>query len=63
MADQLPLFQEGNKSKNSLPVYRVTLVREGQIPSYEQRIRSSADASRMLATYLADVDREHLCAA
>jgi DNA repair protein RadC len=59
MADQLKLFQEGNKPKNSLPVYRVTLVRERQIPSYEPRIRSSADASRMLATYLADVDREH----
>jgi DNA repair protein RadC len=59
MADQLPLFQQGNPPKNALPVYRVTLVREGQIPSYEQRIRSSADACRMLATYLADVDREH----
>jgi DNA repair protein RadC len=59
MTEQLPLFQERNTPTNSLPVYRVTLVREGQMPSYEQRIRSSADASRMLATYLAGVDREH----
>jgi DNA repair protein RadC len=59
MADQLPLFQEGNTPKNSLPVYRVTLVREGRLPSYEHQIRSSAGAARLLQTYLADVDREH----
>jgi DNA repair protein RadC len=59
MTEQLPLFQERNTPTKSLPVYRVTLVREGQMPSYEQRVRSSADASRMLATYLAGVDREH----
>jgi DNA repair protein RadC len=59
MADQLPLFEEGKRPMNALPVYRVTLVREGQIPSYNQQIRCSADASRMLATHLADVDREH----
>jgi hypothetical protein len=50
MTDQLPLFQQRNLAKKSLPVYRVTLVREGQSPSYEQRIRSLADAGRMLAT-------------
>jgi len=27
--------------------------------SYEHQFRCSADAARMLATYLADVDREH----
>jgi len=59
MAEQLPLLQEGSKPKQSLPIYRVTLVREGQMPYDQQRIRSSADASHMLATYLADVDREH----
>lgn len=59
MTEQLLMFQQGHTPKKSLPVYRVTLVREGQMPSYEQRVRSSADASRMLATYLADVDREH----
>jgi DNA repair protein RadC len=59
MTEQIPLFQEGNTKKNSLPIYRVTLVREGQLPGYEHQFRSSADAARMLATYLADVDREH----
>jgi DNA repair protein RadC len=59
MADQLPLFQEGNPAKKSLPIYRVMLVRERQIPYEQHQLRSSADASRMLATYLADVDREH----
>jgi DNA repair protein RadC len=59
MQEQLPLFQEGKTHRKSLPIYRVTLVREGQLPSYEQRIRSSRDASRLLATYLAGVDREH----
>src|SRR5918911_3865932 len=59
MADQLPLFQQRNPAKKSLPVYRVTLVREAQMPYAEHQIRSAVDASRMLATYLADVDREH----
>jgi len=59
MAEQLPLLQEGNKAQTYLTVYRVMLVRERQIPSYEHQFRSSADAARMLATYLADVDREH----
>jgi DNA repair protein RadC len=59
MTEQLPLLQEGNRQKQSLPIYRVTLVREGRMPYDQQRIRSSADAGRMLATYLADVDREH----
>ena len=35
------------------------LVKEGRIPCYNQQIRSSADASTFLHTYLADVDREH----
>ena len=44
----------------SIPVYKVTLVREGRVPCYEQQqIRSSANASTILQTYLADVDREH----
>ena len=59
MTEQLPLLQEGKTPKQYLPIYRVTLVREGQLPSYEHQFRSSADAARMLATYLADVDREH----
>ena len=59
MADQLPLFQDGNKAQKSLPIYRVMLVRERRMPYDQPQIRSSADACRMLATYLADVDREH----
>src|SRR5215467_12632907 len=43
----------------SVPIYRVTLVKEGRVPCYDQQIRSSADASTLLHTYLADVDREH----
>jgi len=59
MADQLPLLEETNKPKKYLPIYRVMLVKEGQLQSYEQKFRCSADAARMLATYLAGVDREH----
>src|SRR5215510_5883929 len=43
----------------SVPVYKIMLVREGRVPCYNQQIRSSADASTLLLTYLADVDREH----
>jgi DNA repair protein RadC len=59
MTEQLPLLQEGKTPQKYVPIYRVTLVREGQMPSYEHRIRSSADACRMLAAYLDGVDREH----
>jgi DNA repair protein RadC len=59
MKEQLGLFQEGKTPKTYIPIYRVTLVREGQMPSYEQRIRCSADAARMLWAYLEGVDREH----
>src|SRR5262245_23776952 len=40
-----------------ISIYKVSLVREGRLPYYEQRIRSSAMASTILHTYLADVDR------
>jgi DNA repair protein RadC len=43
----------------SVPIYKISLVREGRVPCYEQQIRSSANASTILQTYLADVDREH----
>src|SRR6266571_1884165 len=43
----------------SVPIYKISLVREGRVACYEQQIRSSADASRLLHTYLANVDREH----
>jgi len=43
----------------SVPVYKIMLVREGRVPCYNQQIRSAVDASTLLHTYLADVDREH----
>jgi DNA repair protein RadC len=42
-----------------IPIYRVTLVREGKMPTYESRVRSSASAHTVLQEYLADTDREH----
>ena len=42
-----------------IPIYKVTLVREGRVPCYNNQIRSAVDAATLLHTYLADVDREH----
>jgi len=59
---QMTLLAEEKITKTkqaSIPVYKIMLVREGRVPCYEQQIRSSADASTLLHTYLADVDREH----
>jgi DNA repair protein RadC len=59
---QMTLLAEEKITKTrqaSVPIVRVTLVREGRIACYEQQIRSSADASRLLHAYLEDVDREH----
>jgi len=59
---QLALFEQGTASlvrEDGIPIYRVTLVREGRLPYAEERIRSSAIASTILHSYLADVDREH----
>jgi DNA repair protein RadC len=47
------------RKRSSIPIYRVSLVRESRLPCYHKQIRSSADASMLLHTYLADVDREH----
>ena len=60
--EQTSMFVEEHTTKPkqaSVPIYKVTLVREGRVPCYDQQIRSSADASTLLHTYLADVDREH----
>ena len=59
---QLGLFQQDMTTtvrEDGVPVYRVCLVREGRAPCYNQHIRSAVDASTLLHTYLADVDREH----
>jgi len=61
-SEQTPLFVAEHTTKPkqaSIPVYKVTLVREGRLPCYSHQIRSSANASTLLQTYLADVDREH----
>jgi DNA repair protein RadC len=47
------------RKQASIPIYRVTLVREGKMPTYESRIRSSASAYTVLQEYLDGVDREH----
>ncbi len=65
-SQQLGLLQEAttpatpHKTKcASVPIYKVTLVREGRLHCYHKQIRSSADAGALLHTYLADVDREY----
>ena len=62
--EQTTLFQScteqpAKPKRSSIPVYRVTLVREGKMPTYESRIRSSASAYTVLQAYLDGVDREH----
>jgi DNA repair protein RadC len=60
--EQTTLFtveQTAKPKAASVPIYRVTLVKEGRVSCYNQQIRSSADASTLLHTYLADVDREY----
>ena len=59
---QMTLLAEEKITKTkqaSVPIYKISLVREGRVACYEQQIRSSANASTILQTYLADVDREH----
>jgi DNA repair protein RadC len=59
---QLGLFRHERAStvrEDGIPIYRVSLVREGRLSCYEDRIRSSATVSTILHTYLAGVDREH----
>ena len=59
---QMTLLAEEKITKSKqpgVPIYKISLVREGRVACYEQQIRSSADASRLLHTYLADADREH----
>ncbi len=61
-SEQTTLFSAEKTTKlkqASVPIYRVTLVREGKIPTYESRIRSSATAHTVLQEYLDGADREH----
>ena len=59
--EQTTLFScaEQTTRKVNVPIYRVVLVKEGRLPTYEPRIRSSASAYTVLQEYLADTDREH----
>jgi DNA repair protein RadC len=59
---QLGLFQHDMTStirEDGVPIFRLCLVREGRVPYYNQQIRSSADASLLLHTYLEGTDREN----
>src|SRR5438876_10976752 len=61
-SEQTTLFaaeQTTKPKQGSVPIVRVTLVREGRVPCYNQQIRSAVDASTLLHTYLADVDSEN----
>ena len=43
----------------SVPIYRVSLVRESRLHCYHKQIRSSADAGALVHEFLADTDREN----
>src|SRR5262245_32985237 len=61
-SEQMTLLDDEHTTqmkRASIPIYRVSLVRESRLHCYHKQIRSSADASILLHTYLADVDREH----
>ena len=61
-SEQMTFLGEEHATKPKqvrIPIYRVTLVREGKMPTYESRIRSSASAYTVLQGYLDGVDREH----
>ena len=47
----------------SIPVYRVTLVRERRLPHTQPQIRSSRDAAIIFRQHLGDVDCEHFMVA
>jgi len=60
--EQMPLLDTETtpqRKRGSIPIYRVTLVREGKMPTYESRIRSSATAHTVLQEYMDGADREH----
>src|SRR5262245_1254378 len=61
-SEQMTLLDDEHttqRKRATIPIYRVSLVRESRLHSYHKQIRSSADASTLLHTYLADGDREH----
>jgi DNA repair protein RadC len=46
-------------SSLAVPIYRVTLVRDAEIPWPRPACRCAEDVAHLLRHYLADVDREH----
>lgn len=61
-SEQITLFSQELPTRprqKGIPIYRVTLVREGKVHCYETRVNSSATASALLQKYLDGVDREH----
>src|SRR5215831_10704029 len=63
-SEQMTFLGEEHTTKpkqSRIPIYRVVLVKEGKLPTYESRIRSSVNAYNVLREYLADTDREVFC--
>ena len=61
-SEQTSLFTQDTRipvRQKGIPIYRVSLVREGKVEGTYGKIASSATASALLQTSLADVDREH----
>jgi len=59
--EQASLFvteQPSKLKRVSVPIYRVVLVKEGKLPAYESRIRSSANAFTVLQEFMEGSDRE-----
>src|SRR6266446_9901050 len=59
LQDETPTATPKKRKYSTIPIYRVSLVRESRLHCYHKQIRSSADASTILHAFLADVDREH----
>jgi DNA repair protein RadC len=55
----IPTTTPKKDSDPGIPIYKVTLVREGRMPCYETRMRNAQMVSTILHQYLAGVDREH----
>jgi len=63
-SEQMTFLGEEHTTKQKqagVPVYKVTLVREGKMPWGDTRLRNSQMVSALLHQYLEGVDREHLC--
>ena len=62
---QEPLFPalERPARPYRIPVYRIMLVRESQLPHTQPQIRSSRDAAVIFRQHLGEVDREHFMVA